>query len=60
MTKQEQGITIGEIISKAWADEAFKQRLLGDTATVLAKEGIEIPERVPLRPSTIRRPVSTW
>jgi hypothetical protein len=49
MTKKEQGMKIGEIISKAWADEAFKQRLLADTATVLAEEGIEIPEGVTIK-----------
>ena len=49
MTKKEQGIKIGEIISKAWADEVFKKRLLADTATVLAEEGIEIPEGVTIK-----------
>ena len=49
MTKKEPGIKIGEIIAKAWADEAFKQRLLADTATVLAEEGIEIPDGVTLK-----------
>ncbi len=44
MTTKEQGIKIGEIISKAWADEAFKQRLLADAATVLTEEGIAIPQ----------------
>lgn len=49
MTQKVQGKKIGEIISKAWADEAFKQRLLADTATVLAEEGIDIPAGVTVK-----------
>ncbi len=49
MTKKEQGTKIGEIIAKAWADEAFKQRLLADTGKVLAEEGIEIPAGVTVK-----------
>lgn len=44
MNMKEQGINIGKIISKAWADETFKQRLLADTSTVLMEEGIDIPD----------------
>jgi hypothetical protein len=42
MNTKDQGIKIGEIISKAWSDEAFKQRLLDDATTVLTEEGIAI------------------
>ncbi len=34
------------IVSKAWADEVYKQRLLNNTAAVLAEEGFEVPEGV--------------
>lgn len=44
MTQKMQGMKIGEIIAKAWADEAFKQRLLADATTVLTEEGIAIPQ----------------
>ena len=44
MTKEEQGKKIGQIIAKAWADEAFKQRLLADATAVLKQEGVEVPK----------------
>lgn len=34
------------IIAKAWADDAFKARLLADPAAVAAAEGIAIPAGV--------------
>ncbi len=33
-----------KIIAQAWVNEEFKKRLLADPATVLAENGIEIPE----------------
>ena len=33
-----------KIIAQAWVDEEFKKRLLDDPATVLAENGIEVPE----------------
>ncbi len=33
-----------KIIAKAWADDAFKKRLIEDPAAVLDENGIEIPE----------------
>ncbi|TWB15512.1 putative ribosomally synthesized peptide [Nitrospirillum amazonense] len=38
--------TFNQIIAKAWADERFKNRLLGDPAAVLAAEGIDFPPGV--------------
>jgi hypothetical protein len=32
-----------KIIVKCWSDDAFKQRLLSDTAATLKAEGIELP-----------------
>jgi hypothetical protein len=34
---------MGSIISKAWSDEKFKQRLLSDTNGTLKQEGINVP-----------------
>jgi hypothetical protein len=49
MSKEEQGKKMGRIISKAWADEAFKQRLLADAAAVLKAEGVAVPEGVTIK-----------
>ena len=34
---------MNQLIAKAWADEAFKQQLLADPATVLKAQGLELP-----------------
>ena len=39
----------GEIVAKAWADEAFKQRLLAEPNVVLKEEGLELPQGVEFR-----------
>ena len=39
----------GQVVAKAWADDAFKQRLLAEPAAVLQAEGIAVPEGVELR-----------
>lgn len=49
MTKQEEGKMVGEIIAKAWADPAFKERLLADATAVLREEGVVVPEGVEVR-----------
>src|SRR4051812_29274800 len=49
MTNEEQAKAIGKVIAKAWADEAFKARLLADPAVVLAAEGVPMPAGVSLR-----------
>jgi hypothetical protein len=33
----------GRVVSKAWADEQFKQRLLADPVVVLRENGIPVP-----------------
>ena len=38
-----------KIIARAWADEEFKQRLLGDPSTVLKENGIDIPAGMTVR-----------
>jgi hypothetical protein len=42
--KEEQSKKLGSVIKKAWEDDAFMQRLLDNATTVLAEEGIQIPE----------------
>jgi len=44
MTKEDQGKKMGQIIAKAWADEAFKKRLLADASAVLKEEGVTVPD----------------
>ncbi len=39
----------GQVVARAWADDAFKQRLLADPAAVLQAEGITVPPGVELR-----------
>jgi Nitrile hydratase, alpha chain len=33
----------GQVVAKAWADAAFKQRLLADPHAVLKEHGLEVP-----------------
>ncbi|MBI5524047.1 MAG: NHLP leader peptide family natural product precursor [Desulfarculus sp.] len=33
-----------KVVAKAWADEAFKTKLIKDPAAVLKAEGIELPQ----------------
>jgi hypothetical protein len=49
MKREEAGKKIGKVISKAWADEKFKQRLLADTMAVLKEEGIEVQANMEVR-----------
>jgi hypothetical protein len=49
MNKQEQGKKIGQVITKAWNDESFKQRLLKDTMAVLKEEGVDVPAGLEVR-----------
>ncbi|WP_319777857.1 NHLP leader peptide family RiPP precursor [Maridesulfovibrio sp.] len=44
--KTEQKKAWVRIVSKAWADEVYKQRLLNNPAAVLAEEGFKVPEGV--------------
>ena len=36
----------GQLVSRAWSDPAFKQRLLSDPAAVLKEQGIDVPAGV--------------
>lgn len=42
----EQQKRMAKIVAKAWADDDYKQRLLGDPAAVLREEGADVPEGV--------------
>ena len=41
--RQEQAKRYGQVVARAWRDEAFKQRLLADPAGVLREHGIAVP-----------------
>ena len=47
--EHEQAKRWAKVVAKAWADEDFKQRLIDDPASVLAEEGMEVPEGVELK-----------
>jgi hypothetical protein len=40
---------MNRIIAKAWADDAFKERLLTDSRRVLEEEGIPVPPGVEVK-----------
>ena len=41
--QQEQARQWGQVVARAWRDEAFKQRLQADPAGVLREHGIAVP-----------------
>jgi hypothetical protein len=47
--KREWARKYGQVVVKAWTDEAFKQRLLAEPATVLREQGIELPSGLEVR-----------
>jgi len=44
--QQEQMKQWGQVVARAWSDEAFKQRLLADPAAALAEQGLAVPAGV--------------
>jgi hypothetical protein len=50
--KEAQGRKLGEVIRKAWDDEAFMQRLLADATTVLNEHDIHLPEGMKVKAVT--------
>lgn len=38
-----------KVIARAWVDEEFRKKLLAEPATVLAENGVEIPEGVTVK-----------
>jgi hypothetical protein len=49
MTKEDPGTQRVRIITKAWADDAFKNKLLSDPAATLRAEGVEVPTGLDVR-----------
>lgn len=43
---EEQGKQSGQLIAKAWTDEAFKAKLLSDPKAAMAEVGMDAPEGV--------------
>jgi hypothetical protein len=41
--QQERATQLGQVVAKAWQDEAFKQRLLGDPRAALQEQGLPLP-----------------
>jgi hypothetical protein len=39
----------GQLVARAWGDEAFKRRLLAEPAAALAEQGIRLPPGVEIR-----------
>ena len=44
--QQERAKQWGQVVARAWADPAYKQRLLADPAAVLAEQGVAVPAGV--------------
>ena len=49
MNVQEQQQAMGKIVAKAWADEAYKQRLINNPADVLKEEGLPVPDGITVK-----------
>ncbi len=48
-TQETKGRLWAKVVAKAWADVAFKEKLISDPAAVLKAEGIEVPQGVNLK-----------
>jgi hypothetical protein len=48
-SRQEQAKKYGQVVAKAWQDEAFKQRLLNDPHGVLQEHGVQVPAGTQVR-----------
>jgi len=49
MDKEQLRKAYGKIVAKAWADDAFKQRLLSDSTAMLKENGVDVPEGLEFR-----------
>ena len=47
--QQERARKLGQVVARAWTDEAFKRRLLAEPATVLKEQGLEVPAGLEVR-----------
>jgi hypothetical protein len=48
-SRQERAKRYGQVVAKAWQDEAFRQRLARDPKGVLQEHGIELPAGAEVR-----------
>jgi hypothetical protein len=49
MKAEQQKVWWGQIVDRAWRDEAFRRRLLADPAAVLGEHGLEVQPGVQVR-----------
>jgi hypothetical protein len=47
--QREEARKYGQVVAKAWTDEAFRQQLLAEPATVLREQGIDFPAGLEVR-----------
>ena len=47
--RRENSSKISQILSKAWSDPVFKQRLLANPASIVREYGLEVPPGIELR-----------
>ena len=47
--RQERARKLGQVVAKAWTDEAFKRRLLAEPGAVLREQGVDVPPGVEVR-----------
>jgi len=47
--RQERARKWGQVVARAWSDEAFKRRLLAEPGAVLREQGVDVPPGVEVR-----------
>jgi hypothetical protein len=47
--REEQARKWGQVVGRAWSDEAFKRRLLAEPVTALRERGMEVPAGMEVR-----------
>jgi hypothetical protein len=47
--RQERARQWGQVVARAWSDEAFKRRLVTEPAAVLREQGMDVPPGVEVR-----------
>ncbi|MBI5524050.1 MAG: NHLP leader peptide family natural product precursor [Desulfarculus sp.] len=48
-SREDQARRWAKVVAKAWADEAYKKKLISDPAAVLKAEGLELPQGAQLK-----------
>jgi len=49
MNTEQQSNQWGQIVARAWQDDGFKKRLIGNPSAVFKEQGLELPAGVQLR-----------